>query len=134
MIVAMLDAALTRALPAVVWAAVLVATAMSFAAVRRSRGRRTARGLDAMTLHTTVGMIAMAALQLAMTPAGDGAVSAGHVHGAGGGGFALLLCVGAIAYAVASIVMLSRAHGALDRIQYAAMGASIGVMGVAALL
>ena len=142
MILAMVDAALSHALPAVGWMVVLIGSAIGLAALRRVRplharaaggAARNVRGLGAMTVHTTLGMIAMAALQLAMSGTGaPAAASASHAHGGGSGaGLAAVLLASAVAYIVASLVLAVRAHGRLDRAQYAAMGVSVLAMGLA---
>ena len=141
-LLAMVDAALSHALPAVGWMVVLIGSAIGLAALRRVRplharaaggAARNVRGLGAMTVHTTLGMIAMAALQLAMSGTGaPAAASASHAHGGGSGaGLAAVLLASAVAYIVASLVLAVRAHGRLDRAQYAAMGVSVLAMGLA---
>jgi hypothetical protein len=138
MLVAMLDAALTRLVAPVYWAALLIASAMALAAWQRPRGRNASaaqpRPGTGMAVHTGLGLIAMAALQLGMGHDPLAAASAG-AHGHEGGG-ALLLAVllgGALAYAAFSALLLVRAHRPLDRAQLACMGVSVLLMAVASL-
>ncbi len=139
MLVAMLDAALTHAASNVVWATLLIGSAIALAALRSPRRRRTRAAVAAasaevgMLVHTTVGMVAMAALQLSMLHSGT-AAGAGHVHGAGRGLLDGLLIVGAIAYGVFSAVLAARAHTRLDRAQDVAMGASVCLMAAGLIL
>ena len=86
-----------------------------------------------MTAHTGIGMVAMAALQLAM---GHEPLSAGaSVHGHHGGSASLmtLLLGGALAYAAFSALLLARAHRPLDRAQVICMGVSVVLMAAASL-
>jgi len=135
MLVAMLDAALTHAVPAVVWATVLIGSAIALAALRSPRRRRARRAPAdiGMLVHTTVGMVAMAALQLSMLHA-ETATGGGHVHGVGRGLLDGLLIGGSIAYAVFSAVLAARAHTRLDRAQDVAMGASVCLMAAGLVL
>ncbi|GAA5033194.1 hypothetical protein ACFQRL_03610 [Microbacterium fluvii] len=134
MLVAMLDAWSTRLVPAVAWAALLVAGAIVLAMVRSPRRGR--RAVDsntvAMAVHANVGMIAMAALQLGM---GVGHTSPGaHQHGVGAQALTALLILGAVVYAVFSAVVAARAHRPLDRVQTVAMAVAVGLMAVAAAI
>ncbi|MBU4465518.1 MAG: hypothetical protein KKH75_06700, partial [Actinobacteria bacterium] len=96
-----------------------------------SRPRRALGAGSMMTVHTTVGMVAMAALLLAM---GHADASAGaHVHGVSAATLVIVMVGGATAYAVGSAVAFVRAHGWIDRSQHAAMGAATLVMGLALL-
>jgi hypothetical protein len=136
MLVAMLDAALTGLVAPVYWAALLIASAMAFAAWRRPRGRAASshpRPPAGMAVHTGLGLIAMAALQLAMghDPLAAGASAHGH-HG-GGASLITLLLGGALAYAAFSALLLARAHRPLDRAQLICMGASVVLMAAASL-
>jgi hypothetical protein len=136
MLVAMLDAALTRLVAPVYWAAVLVAAAMTLAAWQRPRGRAASahpRPRAGMAVHTGLGLIAMAALELGMAhdPIATDATSHGH-HG-GGASLTLLLLCGALAYAAFSALLLTRAHRALDRAQLICMGVSVVLMAAASL-
>lgn len=151
MLVAMADAAGPALMPAVGWAVLLIAASLALVATHgRARGRRAVAragepGERAMVVHAAVGMIVMAALMLAMSvgsPAGAGAAAAGvagggsslgpsagpHAHG--GSSVAVLVVLGAV-YAVASLVLAVRTRGALGRVQYAAMAASVGLMSAA---
>ncbi|MFK4806269.1 hypothetical protein ACI3KX_10400 [Microbacterium sp. ZW CA_36] len=138
MLVAMLDAALTRLVAPVYWAALLIAAAMALAAWRRPRGRAASgthpRPGVGMAVHTGLGLIAMAALQLSMGH--DPVAAAGAAaHGHGGGGTLLLavLLGGAVAYAAFSALLLARAHRSLDRAQLACMGVSVLLMAAASV-
>lgn len=127
MLLAMLDATRAQpAVPAVVWAAILLVAAMAVAAVRRRRG---AMRMDAgampstgMTLHTTLGLVVMAVLVAMMTPHSGGVAH----HGPSLGAFIVGAGIAAAAYAAASVVAAARAPRGrpLDRMQYAAMGIS----------
>jgi hypothetical protein len=130
MLLAMLDAAFGRLVAPVFWAALLLAGAMGLAVAGRRRGPRSR--VDAgMTLHTAIGMLAMGALLLAMGH-GDAAGSA-HAHGVSSATLVIVLTGGSAIYAVTSAIATLRAHGRLDRVQYAAMGASTLVMALALL-
>jgi hypothetical protein len=139
MMVAMLDSALGSLVAPVFWAALLLAGAMALAVLRRRRPctagesvpPRLGRPGTAMTVHTGIGMVAMAALLLAMGRV-DAATTA-HVHGVTGAGLAVALIGGTIAYAAGSLFAAVRAQGVLHRMQYAAMGVSTLVMGAALL-
>ncbi|MDQ7879796.1 hypothetical protein Q9R08_17525 [Microbacterium sp. QXD-8] len=141
MLVAMLDAALTRLVAPVYWAALLIACAMALAAWRRPRGRRSeAHPLPetGMAVHSGLGLIAMAALQLGMgydplAAASPAASAAAHGHGGGGGLLLAVLLGGALAYAVFSALLLVRAHRSLDRAQLACMGVSVVLMAAASV-
>lgn len=142
MLLAMLDIAVGRLLAPVYWAALLLAAAMLLAAARR-RGRRHADAAPAaatgMTLHTTLGLVVMAALVLGMgasTSGSGGTTTLDHHHGSalGAGAPAGLVLLAAAAYAAASGVAALRTHGILPRLQYALMGAATGAMGMAALI
>lgn len=158
MLLAMVDAASAHLVPPAYWAAALLLSAMLLAALRGPRSSaarrvhdfppnarvslrthavhtqpRRALGADsrAMTVHTTVGMVAMAALLLAM---GHADASAGaHVHGTSAATLVIVMVGGATAYAAGSAVAFVRAHGWIDRSQYAAMGSATLVMGLALL-
>ncbi|WP_438353151.1 hypothetical protein [Microbacterium sp. CJ88] len=138
MLLAMMDAAspAPRIAP-VWWAAVLLGGAMALAAVRGARRRpacAAARpgalpGALLMSVHTATGMVAMAALLLAMA-AGSGTAGA-HPHGVSSAALHVLLLAGAAAYAVVSAYAVTRAHGTLDRVQYVGMAVSTSVMALA---
>jgi len=141
MLVAMLDAALTRLVAPVYWAALLLLAAMALAAWQRPRRRPGTPARPAapgrMTAHTGLGLVAMAALQLGMahSPAAAGATIAesAHLHGGAGAGTPLtfLLLGGALAYVALSTALAVRAHRALDRAQLLCMGGSVLLMAVA---
>lgn len=140
MLAAMLDAVLTRFVAPVYWAAVLIGTAMALAAATSPRRRGASPGArGGMGVHTTLGLIAMAALQLGMRhPVGTEAVTAtasAHAHGGSGGPLlATATVVGAIAYAVLSAGLATRSHRTLDRVQLACMGVSVLIMAAGALI
>lgn len=133
MMIAMLDAAFWRVVPVVVWAGTLLVAAMALAAVRSSRRASAVvhspseRG---MTLHSTLGLVVMAALLIGM---GHSSSASPHPHGLSAGALGGLLLAGAIAYATASVVAASRTSAWQDRGQYAAMGTAALLMGLAAL-
>ena len=138
MLVAMLDAALTRLVAPVYWAALLIASAMALAAWQGPRGRRASaaqpRPGTGMAVHTGLGLIAMAALQLGMGHDPLAAASAAaHGHEGGGAVLMTLLLGGALAYAAFSVLLLVRAHRPLDRAQLACMGVSVLLMAAASL-
>lgn len=130
MLLAMLDSAAAQVVAPVFWAALLLMGGMALAVSQRQRGRRPRAGA-VMTLHTATGMVAMGALLLAMGH-GD-AASPPHAHGMSSATLMIVLVGGAAVYATASVVAALRAHGRLDRAQYAAMGASTCVMAMALL-
>lgn len=137
MLSAMLDAAVTRVVAPVYWAALLIACAMALAAWQRPRRQGTSRPRSraeaAMTVHTGLGLVAMAALQLGMAHEPVSAASASaHAHGSGGALLTALLLGGALAYAALSALLLVRAHRMLDRAQLICMGASVLLMAVGA--
>ena len=82
-----------------------------------------------MSVHTATGMVAMAALLLAMA-AGPG-TSPAHPHGVSSAALGALLLAGVVAYAAASTYAVIRALGALDRVQYVGMAVSTSVMALA---
>ncbi len=125
MLAAMLDAALFGLLAPVYWMALLLAAALALAIWRSPRSPRRTRVPAAMTLHTTLGLIAMAGLPLAMGGHGAGA---GHAHGIALGP---LLLVGALGYAALSVALMRRMRARLDRAQLGAMGLSVVLMAVA---
>ena len=132
MLVAMLDAALAHLVPPVYWAASLLASGMALAAWR-SRTRRRIPGLPhSGTLHATLGLVVMGALLVAMghAPTPTGA----HEHGPSAAAVTALVLAGALAHAVGSAVVATRARGLLNRAQYALMGASTAAMGIAVVL
>ncbi|MDF2992765.1 MAG: tRNA-dihydrouridine synthase [Microbacterium sp.] len=127
MLVAMLDAAVFGVVAPVGWTALLLTAALGLAVWRRPRQRRITRAPAMMTLHTTLGMVVMAALQLGM--GGHGA-STGHAHGVGLAPFLLAIAVG---YAGLSVAAIRRMPARLDRAQIGAMAASVVLMAVAAV-
>jgi hypothetical protein len=118
----------------------LLASAMAFAAwqrPRRAAGRRAGSAPGPMTVHTGLGLVGMAALQLTMAPQPAVTIAAtAHAHGAVGGGslLSVLLVGGAAAYAALSALLVLRAHRHLDRAQLICMGASVLIMAVGAVL
>lgn len=138
MLAAMLDAVLTRFLAPVYWAAILIGAAMALAAAtspRRRSASPTPRG--GMGVHTALGLIAMATLQLGMAHGtADGALAgmaAAHAHGDTGRTLsATAMVIGAIAYAAFTAALLTRSHRALERVQLACMGVSVLLMAVGA--
>ncbi|MFH8252398.1 hypothetical protein ACH3VR_18675 [Microbacterium sp. B2969] len=135
MLVAMTDAAFTAAVPRVFWAVLLLVAAMALAAFRGARRRPTLHADAAMTLHSTSGLVVMAALLTAMAAGGHTAAAAtGHVHGASPSLLTVVVTAAVLAYAAVSTAATVRSRRWLDRAQYAGMGASALAMGVAALL
>jgi len=141
MLVAMLDAVLTRFVAPVYWAAALIGAAMALAAATSPRRRSpSAPGpRSGMGVHTALGLVAMAALQLGMAHGAAATTpvvpATTHAHGGPGGPLlAAAMLVGAIAYAVLSAALLTRSHRALDRVQLACMGASVLLMAAGALI
>jgi len=122
MLLAMLDAGLSRLIAPVWWTAMLLASAVTLAVWRRPRQRRAPRVPALMTLHTTLGMVVMAALQIGMSTHG---VSAGHSHGVN---LVLFLLAVAVGYAGLSVVAMKRMPARLDRAQIATMATSVGFM------
>jgi len=80
-----------------------------------------------MTLHTTLGMIVMAGLQMVMV---GHASSSGHAHGVA---LAPVLIGAAAVYAALSLEAMRRMPARLDRAQIGAMAASVVLMAVAAV-
>jgi len=78
-----------------------------------------------MTLHTTLGMVVMAGLQLAM---GGHATASDHTHGLSP---TPLLAAAAVGYGVLSVTAMRRMPARLDRAQIGAMAVSVGLMAVA---
>jgi len=144
MLVAMADAARAQPLVAPLgWAVLLVVAALAIAVLRRTRraqrrdadagARRAAAGPSiAMTVQTTLGLVVMAMLLIALIPH-TAAASPGH-HGGGGIGIFALAAAAAGAYAAASVVLTARAGTWLDRAQFAAMGVSVLAMGLGVAL
>ncbi|MBW9121779.1 hypothetical protein JNB63_16900 [Microbacterium trichothecenolyticum] len=136
MLIAMLDTAITGLVAPVYWAAVLLGSAMALAAWQRPRrgaGGRAASAPGPMAVHTALGLVAMAALQVGMTPPSAATTAAAaHAHGGAGGGalLAALLLGGAVAYAALSALLVLRAHRPLDRAQLICMGISVLLMAV----
>ncbi|MDQ1124839.1 hypothetical protein [Microbacterium trichothecenolyticum] len=125
MLLAMLDAGLSRLVAPVWWTAMLLAGAVTLAIWRRPRQRRPPRVPALMTMHTTLGMIVMAGLQVGM--AGHAGTS-GHAHGLDP---APVLIGAATVYAVLSVGVIGRMPARLDRGQIGAMAASVVLMAVA---
>jgi hypothetical protein len=137
MLLAMLDAAGGQpVLPPVLWTALLLAAAMGLAVIRRPRSARSrlggSRRASVMHLHTTIGLVLMAALVLGM-PSAD--VDGAHVHGGVGvGAFVVGLAAASGAYLAASALLALRAHPWRDRAQLGAMGASAALMALATIV
>jgi len=127
MLLAMLDAAVFGVVAPVYWTAVLLAAAVALAAWRRPRQRRAPRVPASMTLHTTLGMVVMAGLQVAM---GGHAPAHGHGHGVA---LAPVVIAAAAGYVLLSLALLRRMTTRLDRVQIGAMAASVALMAVAAM-
>ena len=131
MLLSMIDAAFARVVAPVFWAAFLLIGAMTLAAIRRQRGNaaRGIRSVTGMTVHTAIGMVAMAVLLVAMGH--TDATLARHAHGMDGTTLAAALLTATIAYAMGSLVAMIRARGWQERTQYLAMGVSTLIMGLA---
>lgn len=127
MLLAMLDAAVFGVVAPVYWTVLLLAAAVGLGVWRRPRQRRVSRVPAVMTLHTTLGMIVMAGLQLAM---GGHAKPSGHAHGLT---LTPVLVGAAAVYAVLSLSTMRRMPARLDRAQIGAMAASVVLMSVAAM-
>ncbi|MFV9426600.1 hypothetical protein [Microbacterium sp. S1037] len=125
MLLTMLDAAVFGLIAPVYWTALLIVAAVGLAVWRRPRQRRAPRVPALMTVHTTLGMVVMAGLQVAM-----GGHSPTHTHGVALGP---LMVGAAVGYAVFSSVAMRRMPARLDRAQIGAMAASVVLMAVAAV-
>ncbi len=127
MLLAMLDAAVFGVIAPVGWTALLLTAALVLAVWRRPRQRRSPRIPALMTLHTTLGMVVMAALSLGM---GGHGPSPAHAHGVALAPFLLAVAVG---YAGLSVAAIRRMPARLDRAQIGTMAASVVLMAVAAV-
>ena len=125
MLLAMLDAAVFGVVAPVYWTALLLAAAVGLAIWRRPRQRRVPRVPALMTLHTTLGMVVMAGLQIAM---GAHATASDHAHGLS---LAPVLAAAAVGYGALSFTAIRRMPARLDRAQIGAMAASVALMAVA---
>ncbi|WP_285136073.1 hypothetical protein [Microbacterium sp. lyk4-40-TSB-66] len=125
MLLAMLDAAVSGVVAPVFWTALLLVAALALAVWRRPRQRRAPRVPALMTLHTTLGMVVMAALQLGM-----GGHAAAHAHGVA---LTPVLIVAVLGYVSLSVMAGRRMPALLDRAQIAAMAASVVLMTVASV-
>lgn len=131
MLLAMLDTALPgQVLAPVFWAVLLIVGAIGIAAVRRVRSRAAASSVPAHSradpaLHTTLGLVVMAALLLGMP--GHGATG-GHAHTGMG---PTVLIIAAVAYIAASVVSAVRSPRWWDRTQFGSMGLSTLLMTLA---
>jgi len=125
MLVAMLDAAVFGVVAPVYWTALLLTAAVGLAVWRRPRQRRRPQVPTVMNLHTTLGMVVMAGLQLGM-----GGHAAAHAHGPG---LAPVLTAAVIGYVGLSVAAGRRMPTRLDRAQIAAMAASVVLMAAAAV-
>lgn len=145
MLVAMLDVVVGGVVAPVVWAAVLIVAAIALAALRGRVARgRASRGRDVvlvpspvMTVHTTLGLVVMAALVLAMIPDASSFAPSGH-HDSGAS-FTLVAAASALCFGLVTVIA-ARGHragsarpSALDRGQLLAMGVSTAAMGVSLL-
>ena len=138
MLLAMADVVFGRMLVSLGWVVILVAGAMILAMARRlPRSRTRDAAQSRMTVHTALGMIAMAILLLTMGHAGTPAPTHTHgasTHGASDGGVIIVLLCAAVASASAAAASALRAQGWLPRTQYAAMAASTLAMCLAAIV
>lgn len=125
MLVAMLDAGLFGVVAPVYWATLLLTAALVLAVRRRPRQRRTPPVPVPMTLHTTLGLVVMAALQVTM---GAHGTPSGHTHGVA---LVPVLVAAVVGYAGLSFLTMRRMSARLDRVQIGAMTASLGLMAVA---
>ncbi|MFT4212993.1 MAG: hypothetical protein QM626_14100 [Microbacterium sp.] len=135
MLLAMVDAAGPGWVAPVYSAALLLLAAMALAALRgarRGRHRRRTRAELAMTVHAAVGLVVMAALMLGMGHASG--VSGAHVHGPSAATVTVLFLAGGAAYALWSTWEAVRAHSALGRLQFGAMGATTLAMALAGVI
>ncbi len=129
MTVAMLDAALLHALPAIAWASALVVTALVRSAAHRVLAGRTGGGVFVST-----GLVVMAALLATGAHGASPSASLPH-HGSGGGTSPLLWLSVALAVGhVAASAHRARRGSPTDRVHHAAMGGSTALMAAAALL
>lgn len=147
MLVAMVDVATGAALlTPLTWSAVLVVVAMlSALRLRIARqpaseaGERTPRRHTGMVLHTSTGLLVMAAMLVAM--AGHGAHAAlgissqgQHHAGMSGGVFGLILVAAVAAYLAFTsrlAVITVREHRTLATVELVSMALSVATMGVA---
>lgn len=127
MLLAMLDAGLWGLVAPVYWTALLLVAAVSLAFWRRPRQRRAVPVPAVMTLHTALGLVAMATLSLTM---GAHWSPSGHAHGVA---LAPVLAGGALGYVAASVAVMRRMPARLDRAQITAMAASVVLMAIAGL-
>ncbi|MBA8815505.1 hypothetical protein FHX48_000557 [Microbacterium halimionae] len=145
MALAMLDAAFTHRLAPVYWTALLIAGAIGIAALRTSRRARKQPRVEMLSfagsgIHTTLGMIVMAALMLGMSHGAAAATTtaltsaAVHHHGLGAGSMTVALVGGAAVYSAVSFVLAARQRGWLVRAEYATMGATTSLMAVALII
>ena len=90
-----------------------------------------------MTVHTTLGLVVMAALVLAMIPGSSSVGPSGH-HDSGTS-FALVAAASALLFGLVTVIAARAQHvgsaraSVLDRGQLIAMGASTAAMGVSLL-
>lgn len=127
MLLAMLDAAVFGVVAPAWRTAALLAAALGLAIWRRPRQRRIPRVPALMTLHTTLGMIVMAGLQMIMI---GHAGTSGHAHGLA---LAPVLIGAAAVYAALSLEAMRRMPARLDRSQIGAMAASVVLMAAASV-
>lgn len=125
MLLAMMDAAVSGIVAPVYWTVLLLIAALALAVWRRPRQRRAPRVPALMTVHTTLGMVVMAGLQLGM-----GGHTTAHAHGPA---LAPVLIGAVIGYIGLSALAARRMTARLDRAQITAMGASVLLMAVASV-
>ncbi|MDF2046472.1 hypothetical protein P2P98_09915 [Microbacterium sp. Kw_RZR3] len=125
MLLAMLDAAVFGVVATVWWTVLLLIGAVALAVRRRPRQRRTPRVPALMTVHTTLGMVVMGALQLGMV---SHTSPSSHAHGLA---LAPVLVGVAAAYVALSLETMRRMPTRLDRAQIGAMAASVVLMAAA---
>ncbi len=131
MLLSMIDAAFARVLAPVFWAAFLLIGAMTLAAIRRQRGNSAedVRPLTGMTVHTAIGLVAMAVLLLAM---GHTEVTlAPHAHGLDSASLVAALLTGTLGYVAASLVAAVRERERRERTQHLTMATSTLIMALA---
>lgn len=121
MLAAMTDAALLRLLPALLWAALLVASAMGAALAGRVTGRT-----DAMQLHRGVASVVMAFALVGVAPA-----SAGHQHGSDSSALLAIAVAAVLASGAWLAYRLARRGRLLLAAEPVLMGLSLAAMHLA---
>jgi hypothetical protein len=131
MVAAMLDAVSgMHLLPAVVWSALTVVLALTLAL--RQRRSPEPPAVTRMRVQSALGGIVMAGLMLVMAVPGPGAAAAHGSHASAAPVMLVGLVVAAVAIAAAALPQLRRGH-LVERVQYAAMCASLLMLTGAAL-